>query len=194
MTTRLTATTHLLLGMIGVKGRRTGYEIKRLVDVSTRFFWAASPGQIYPELKRLEDAGLLTRSPQPQGGRQRNVYTVTDEGEQVLHQWLTAGDASTFEFRNEGLLKLFFADALTLEEQIEVVRAMRAQNEAALDGIRKATPPFRPDRKFGYITWRYGLDLHGWVVDWCKQLESDLIEGRTPLQAEGTDLDAERTR
>nr|MBA2631155.1 PadR family transcriptional regulator [Thermoleophilaceae bacterium] len=52
--TELSGTAHLLLGMIRVKGRRTGYEIKRLVEVSTRFFWAASPGQIYPELRRLE--------------------------------------------------------------------------------------------------------------------------------------------
>ena len=40
-------------------GRRTGYEIKSLVDVSTRFFWAASYGQIYPELARLEELGLV---------------------------------------------------------------------------------------------------------------------------------------
>ena len=33
-------------------GKRTGYEIKSLGDVSTRFFWAASYGQIYPELRR----------------------------------------------------------------------------------------------------------------------------------------------
>ena len=54
-------------------GRRTGYEIKSLVDVSTRFFWAASYGQIYPELARLEELGLVTgrggllQRPAPQG-------------------------------------------------------------------------------------------------------------------------------
>ena len=36
-----------------------GYEIKGLVDNSTRFFWAASYGQIYPELRRLAEAGLI---------------------------------------------------------------------------------------------------------------------------------------
>ena len=45
-------------------GPKSGYEIKGLVDRSTRFFWAASYGQIYPELRRLSDAGLIegTRS------------------------------------------------------------------------------------------------------------------------------------
>ncbi len=190
----LSGTAHLLLGMIGVKGRRTGYEIKRLVEVSTRFFWAASPGQIYPELRRLESAGLLTSAEEPHGGRPRNVYAVTEHGESVLREWLTEGSTPTFELRNEGLLKLFFADALTADEQIEVVRAMRAQHEAILDGIRKATPPYQPDRKFGYISWLYGLGLHGWVVDWCKQLEADLAAGRVPLAPDGSDSLAARAR
>ena len=38
---------------------RSGYEIKAAVDDTTRFFWAASYGQIYPELKRLSEAGLV---------------------------------------------------------------------------------------------------------------------------------------
>jgi DNA-binding PadR family transcriptional regulator len=37
-------------------GPRSGYDIKRVVDKSIRF-WAASYGQIYPELKWLEEAG-----------------------------------------------------------------------------------------------------------------------------------------
>ena len=180
--------------MIRVKGRRTGYEIKRLAEVSTRFFWAASPGQIYPELKRLEAAGLLTRSEEPRGGRARKAYAVTEQGEHALHEWLTQSSTPSFELRNEGLLKLFFADALAPEQQLEVVRAMRAQHEAILDGIRRATPPYRPDRKFGYITWLYGLGLHGWVVDWCKQVECDLAEGRVPQGPEGSDSIAARSR
>ena len=190
----LTATGRLLLGMVSVKGRRTGYEIKRLVEVSTRFFWAASPGQIYPELRRLEAAGLLTRREEPQGGRARNVLSVTEQGERMFREWLTSSSAPVFELRNEALLKLFFADALPTEQQVEVVRTMRAQHEAILDGIRKATPPYGPDRKFGYITWLYGLGLHGWVVDWCRQLERDLAEGRVPQATQVADGDAPRDR
>ena len=37
----------------------SGYEIKQAVDQSTRFFWAASYGQIYPQLRRLESEGLI---------------------------------------------------------------------------------------------------------------------------------------
>src|SRR5256885_8742461 len=48
-------------------GRRTGYDIKTFVDRTTRYFWAASYGQIYPELKRLEDQGLVRGRAEPSG-------------------------------------------------------------------------------------------------------------------------------
>ncbi len=177
----LSGTARLVLGMVGI-GRRTGYEIKRLVDRSTRFFWSASPGQIYPELRRLEAAGLLTRAEQPQGDRPRSVYSLTSAGEEALHRWLIDPEL-TFEQRNEGLLKLFFADALSAEEQLGVVRAMRARHESILDGIRRATPLYSAEQRFRYVAWRYGLGIHGWIVDWCRELERELAEARPLLQA-----------
>ena len=58
----LTPTGRVILGLIAI-GRQTGYDIKQLVDKSTRHFWSASYGQIYPELRRLEDQGLVRGHP-----------------------------------------------------------------------------------------------------------------------------------
>ena len=54
----LSPTAYVILGMVS-REPRSGYEIKAAVDSTTRFFWAASYGQIYPELKRLSEAGLV---------------------------------------------------------------------------------------------------------------------------------------
>ena len=69
-------TAYVILGMLSL-GKKTGYEIKSLVDVSTRFFWAASYGQIYPELKRLEQAGLIRGERDATDGRRRKAYELT---------------------------------------------------------------------------------------------------------------------
>src|SRR5262245_15633816 len=58
MESEQTPTAYVILGMLKI-GRRTGYDIKQMVDFSTRFFWATSYGQIYPELKTLEENGLI---------------------------------------------------------------------------------------------------------------------------------------
>ena len=69
----LSATGKVILGMVAAKPR-SGYEIKQLIDRSARFFWAASYGQIYPELKKLEDAGLIAGTDDSQGARQRTFF------------------------------------------------------------------------------------------------------------------------
>ena len=107
---QLSPTAYVILGFVRNEPR-SGYEIKALVDNSTRFFWAASYGQIYPELKRLAEIGLIVGSDSPTGGRRRTVYEITADGEEELRAWLRQ-PPQAFEMRDEGLLKLFFANAL----------------------------------------------------------------------------------
>src|SRR5256714_13119494 len=101
----LTPTARVVLGMLRL-GKRTGYEIKQLVDVSTRFFWAASYGQIYPELRRLEDAGLIASEADASSNRGRREYTLTPEGERALDEWLVSTDDPIYEGRDAGGPKL----------------------------------------------------------------------------------------
>ena len=85
----LSPTAYVILGTLGWRPM-SGYEIKSIVDKSTRFFWAASYGQIYPELRRLAAAGLIEGKASPQGGRRRNVYRLTPAGRKELRAWLEA--------------------------------------------------------------------------------------------------------
>src|SRR6476619_4079990 len=121
---QLSPTAYVILGMLSF-GPKSGYEIKGLVDKSTRFFWAASYGQIYPELKRLSEAGLVEGVDAPRGERKRTVYAITTEGEAVLKAWLRE-PPETVEMREEGLLKLFFSGVLPPEEAAATLQAMRA--------------------------------------------------------------------
>ena len=70
----LSPTARVILGLLSFEPR-TGYDIKRVTDRSTRFFWGASYGQIYPELRRLEAAGPRRRRRRSRGGRCRDVST-----------------------------------------------------------------------------------------------------------------------
>src|ERR1700693_591138 len=83
----LTPTGRVILGMIAL-GKQTGDDIKQLVDKSTRHFWAASYGQIYPELRRLEEQGLIVGRNEPSGARARTVYELTESGNAALRGWL----------------------------------------------------------------------------------------------------------
>src|SRR2546425_13029825 len=84
---RLSGTALVVLGLLALRARN-GYEIKQTIDKTTRFFWNASYGQIYPELRRLAAAGLVEGEAAPRGGRARTVYHLTDEGRRRLEDWV----------------------------------------------------------------------------------------------------------
>src|SRR5215211_820382 len=170
----LSPTAYVILGMVR-KEPRSGYEIKALVDNSTRFFWAASYGQIYPELKHLAEVGLIVGSDSPTGGRRRTVYEITADGEEELRAWLRQ-PPHTFEMRDEGLLKLFFADALPREEALEILREMRAQRLAVHQRLR-AIEEMKAEIKdpFPMIVLRGGLEFTQWFVDWCERMEEEIL-------------------
>jgi PadR family transcriptional regulator, regulatory protein AphA len=171
----LNPTAYVILGMVR-KEPRSGYEIKALVDNSTRFFWAASYGQIYPELKRLAEAGLIVGSDSPTGGRRRTVYEITADGEEELRAWLRQPPL-TFEMRDEGLLKLFFADALPREEAVEILRTMRAQRLAMHERLR-AIEELKGEIEdpFPMMVLRGGLEFTEWFAEWCERMEARLLE------------------
>jgi len=151
---------------------KSGYEIKQLVDRATRFFWAASYGQIYPELRRLQAEGMVEGSDEHVGRRRRTRYRLTPDGRSELERWLRDPSAG-YELRDEGLLKLFFADAIGQENALGIVGSLRATRQAILDALREIERTKAP-LGFPGVVLGYGIELHEWGLDWCDRLERSL--------------------
>lgn len=187
---RLTPTAKVILGMLRL-GARTGYEIKSITDVSTRFFWGASYGQIYPELKRLEAAGLLRSEHDPRGGVKRTAYTLTAAGKRVLDEWLTSDDAPEFAFRDEGLLRFFFGDVVDDDEALENVRRQRLEYEQRLAHFRTIRPG--EEMRYPRLALEYGIAFLEWNVRWWGELERRLSRDPTrPSRRQGRQARARR--
>lgn len=171
----LSPTAYVILGMVS-REPRSGYEIKAVVDETTRFFWAASYGQIYPELKRLSEAGLVEGVDASRGERKRNVYAITADGEKELKAWLRKAPA-TAEMREEGLLKLFFAGVLPPEEAVATLRAMREQRLGLAARLRSMEPKaLAKEDPFPLMVLRGGIEFNEWFADWCERMERRLLE------------------
>lgn len=176
---KLTPTSHLVLGMVRL-GVSSGYAIKKVADGSTQNFWPISLAQVYPELARLEGAGLLSRRDDPQGARIRSAYTITNEGEEALRAWLRSPRLATAQMRDEGLLRLFFADALEGGDQLGLVRMLRERNRGLVDELRGEIIP-RAEAleaaggpRYLAISARFLADFMAFAERWAAQLEKQL--------------------
>jgi DNA-binding PadR family transcriptional regulator len=165
----LTQTGRVILGLVAL-GPRTGYDIKQISDSSTRFFWGASYGQIYPELRRLEEAGLVASTDEPRGQVPRRVYRITRRGKRAVRKWLLDNETA-FELRDEGLLRLFFRDLLTPEEHLDLVRRRRAWFELSAEMFREIGAEIGASDD---DVLRYGVELMEWNAAWFRQLEKRL--------------------
>jgi len=172
-----TAVTPVVLGLLAMRPR-SGYDIKTVVDRSTRFFWAASYGQIYPELRRLEQDGLIEGESVPNGARDRRVYKITAGGRKALEDWLL-GDTVTIELRDESLLRLFFADQLPPGEGLGLLRARRDGYRAMLGYLQSLDDGSGvPDPPYVDVVYRWALDYCEWGIEWCERQERRLRRAR----------------
>jgi DNA-binding PadR family transcriptional regulator len=174
----LKTSAYLVLGMLRF-GAGSGYAVKKAADISARFFWTTSLAQVYPDLADLEEQGLVTRREEPRGARPRFVYEVTEKGEEALLRWLAASREQQPRYRDEGVLRLFFADALPPEQQRALVRrladrARRGEQQIRAEIVPIAEAMAADGPRFPAITARLGADLFGFAAEWMERLERDL--------------------
>src|SRR6188472_1422015 len=89
---RLRSTSYAVLGLLSFGRELSGFDMKRWADWSLKFFyWAPSFSQIYGELHKLEELGLVDsrvdenkRPQRKRGEREKRVYRITPEGERAV--------------------------------------------------------------------------------------------------------------
>ena len=170
----------MILGLVR-GGVTSGYALKRFVEQQRMdAFWATTFAQIYPELAKLEEGGYLSHREDPHGGRQRRAYALTDRGERALMAWLRRERIPKRELRDEGLLRLAFADHLPREDAIELVRRLRARSEEAEREFREELIP-RGEAlrslglRFPIEVGRMGAEYYAWSIRHLAQLEAELL-------------------
>jgi DNA-binding PadR family transcriptional regulator len=173
---------YLTLGLLRL-GASSGYAIKKAADVSTRFFWPTSLAQVYPELARLEREGFVTRRDDPRGARARSAYEITERGEAALLTWLRSTHEAPLQFRDEGVLRLFFADALPSEDQLALLRRLRERAHTATVQMRSEIVPLaevleEEGTRYPAVVARLGADTYAYAERWLARLEAELTQER----------------
>jgi DNA-binding PadR family transcriptional regulator len=175
----LKPSSYVILGLVR-GGLTSGYAIRRFVDEQRmELFWATTFAQIYPELAQLEAAGHLSSTDDPHGARQRRAYALTPAGERALMSWLRREQVPAMELRDEGLLRLAFADNLPRDEAIALVARLRRRSEDAAREFREQILPIGETLRAGGLRFpvvigQIGADYHAWAAERLRALEAEL--------------------
>jgi DNA-binding PadR family transcriptional regulator len=154
----------------------SGYEIAKEFQGSVGYFWQASHQQIYRELKKLEEQGLV-RMEEVNEDRPLNkkIYYITDLGKQTLAGWIDS-ENELGVVREDILVKLFaghLVDSKILIRQLEQQRRLYQKKLSNLQEKEREifSQPEALDNNYfcPNITIQMGLRYYQTWIDWCDE-------------------------
>ncbi|ODQ88395.1 PadR family transcriptional regulator [Mycolicibacterium flavescens] len=157
----------------------SGYDLLRLFEQSMANVWPATQSQLYSELNKLADGGLIEVS--AIGPRGRKEYRITDAGRAELRRWVN-NPADDPPFRSPRLLRIFLLGEVSPSQAREHLAELagRADGEIArLEKLRTEIVSENPDDGlfYGLAALDYGLRLNAMEAEWARSV-IDAIDAR----------------
>jgi DNA-binding PadR family transcriptional regulator len=131
--------------------------------------WPATQSQLYGELNKLAEAGLIEVS--DIGPRGRKEYRITEAGREELRRWVTNPQDDP-PFRSARLLRVFLLTEIPRVHAREHMTAMARHADAEvarLEELRDSVDWSATDSLFyGRAALEYGLRLNAMEADWAR--------------------------
>jgi DNA-binding PadR family transcriptional regulator len=163
-----------------LEGEASGYDLAKGFDASVANFWTATPQQLYRELERLDDQGLIqARVVQQERRPNKRMFSLTEAGRQAIRQF-TAHAPKPPLIRDELMVKVQAADAGDMQavrdsiaEQWQWATAKLQRYERLrarlLDG-RGEEEYFNQAERIGpYLTLLRGISFEQDTIRWAER-------------------------
>ena len=177
-------TSNLGFAILGLLARRasTGYEVAQRMRQPIGYFWTARHSQIYPELNRLDAAGLVEHEViEGAGPRPTKRYRITEPGRDALAAWVV-GDLEPQPVRDLEILRLWSIWTVEPDAATELVGRLEAVHRGVLDryleelaeisdrpGAHDPSNPLFATR----ITLEGGIRSRRTALEWCAWMRAE---------------------
>lgn len=177
-----------ILGLLSYQDS-SGYDLSLMFANSLNNFWHAQSSQIYRELKRLEEQGLVSSKKIIQDNKpNKRVYSLNEKGKTKLDDWLKETKPEMENAHFSLLMKVFFG-AENPQATIELLQAYKQECLQILDTFamssKQAITAYAAsltDGKEKSLYWKMTLDLGianvnctiKWIDDCLDLIEKDL--------------------
>lgn len=171
-----------------------GYELRKQITAKLGAFRAAiSYGSLYPTLRRLQAAGLISEGSEPDitktraevpllsGRRSRVVYTITAEGKERFQELLGQAGPETYDSESGFGLHFAFFASTDRATRLRILEGRRRRVEENREGFREVLS--RAAERLDAYTLelqRHGLEACEREVRWLEELIAHERSGEEP--------------
>jgi len=172
---------YIIIGMV-LHEPLTGYDIKKRIETGIGYFVKASPGSLYPALKKLADKDFLTMNEEPQGERMRKCYHATELGRTAFLEWLSSPlDSNSITVSL--LSRIYFFDELAEDVRYEQLREYESHIQKILREYKilqkqHSNENIENGSYYEWATLYYGLQSAQGMIRWLR-----CVKEQKPLSA-----------
>lgn len=166
---------YAILGLLNHKSM-SGYELSAEFESALNEFWSAKHSQIYPELKKLTEEGMITYVTAITGNvLEKKIYTITEEGRKSFLKWLAEDQPIAPTPKDTFRLRIFFFSDLPVERRIEMFENQLTQHRLRKTYLEKKMTKFdgMPDRdsqEFGdYLVLTGAIMRQEMLCEWLEK-------------------------
>ncbi|MDJ0578801.1 PadR family transcriptional regulator [Crocosphaera sp.] len=169
------ALTHTILVTIATEPH-TGYEIWKNFEETLNCFWKASQQQIYRELGKMEQKGLVNSEMIFQQGRpNKKLYSITEQGKIELEKWISFPSEPTV-IREDLLVKIRAGSLVNPEIILQELKHRRQIHQETLTRYQQKEKDYlknidslTPSDYCLYLTLKRGIIYENEWIEWCDE-------------------------
>ncbi len=177
-----------ILGYLSIKPL-SGYDLKKLFNMSAAYFWPADQAQIYRSLKKLVADGSIELTEYSHGETvNKKIYAITAKGRETLRDWLLVPKRSDFITHAPYLMQLFLSGALSRDEQITFIDRQLKEIGGLIQRLRDnyienksafavTTGLSKDDRRFEAAVYahRWGILSYQTYANLLESIKADIL-------------------
>lgn len=130
---------NLKYAILGLLNRQsmTGYDIKKAFeDRALTSFWHAEHSQIYPELAKLVNEGMIKYDTEIKGDKmETKLYTITPEGHDEFIAWIKEDAPIERTYKDIFRLRTYFSESLSNDEFLDLLNSQLKQHTIKCDEL-----------------------------------------------------------
>lgn len=166
---------YAILGLLNQKSM-TGYELSQQFESTISEFWTAKHSQIYPELKKLTQEGMIEFEIEITGQvLEKKLYSITESGRGDFLNWLEKEEPMQSTPKDVFRLRVFFLNELDNDIRIKLLEKQLVQHTKRLEHLRNNNKKFSgvPNKnadEFGdYLVLMGAIMREETTCEWLKQ-------------------------
>lgn len=176
---------HSILGLLHYEDMH-GYRIKEHIERNFGHMWSINYGQIYQNLKKMEEEGLVEMvelAPSENGGPRKKLYSITGKGRSEFDRWLASSPEKQMLLRDPFLTRFVFFGFGDGERSLEIVDERIRSYGEQLESRRTNAERWRRHGVYVKLISELGVSFNEMYLEWLGRAREEILKSMVEAES-----------